>query len=152
MEELNCDVACTSCSGSFSIKWLSSLGDVLNTLLSWQALRKKLQPVRFFNFFYEEVRCCDRQMSVASTGHWKFGLSCHIGSRRVPSVSNKPLSMSDSLHTPLQLDDIKENASQEKTPDDWFRSPTVKTLKRRQLQLGRCSLCTFFFFGWERLF
>jgi hypothetical protein len=45
-------------------------------------------------------------------------------------------SMSDSLHTPFQLDEIKENASQDKTPDDWFRSPTVKTLKRRQLQLG----------------
>ncbi|CAO3672654.1 unnamed protein product [Umbelopsis ramanniana] len=46
--------------------------------------------------------------------------------------------MSNSLHTPLQLDGI-ENASQEKTPDDWFRSPTVKTLKRRQLQLGEAN-------------
>jgi hypothetical protein len=53
--------------------------------------------------------------------------------------------MSDSLHTPIQRDEIKENASQEKTPDDWFRSPTVKTLKRRQLQLGEFfPLCTLF--------
>ncbi|KAI8582478.1 hypothetical protein K450DRAFT_227370 [Umbelopsis ramanniana AG] len=47
--------------------------------------------------------------------------------------------MSDSLHTPLQLNETKETASQDKTPDDWFRSPTVKTLKRRQLQLGEAN-------------
>ncbi|KAI9285519.1 hypothetical protein BC943DRAFT_38013 [Umbelopsis sp. AD052] len=47
--------------------------------------------------------------------------------------------MSDFLHTPLQTDENKEAASQEKTPDDWGRSPTVQTLKRRQLQLGEAN-------------
>lgn len=42
--------------------------------------------------------------------------------------------MSDSLRTPLKQDD--DNPSGDHTPDDWFRSPTVKTLRRRQLNLG----------------
>ncbi|GAB5585844.1 DNA replication endonuclease-helicase Dna2 [Umbelopsis nana] len=43
--------------------------------------------------------------------------------------------MSDSLRTPLKQDD--DNPSGDHTPDDWFRSPTVKTLRRRQLNLGQ---------------
>lgn len=46
--------------------------------------------------------------------------------------------MSDTNRTPSQPDEKKQddNVSGDCTPDDWFRSPTVKTLKRRQLQLG----------------
>jgi hypothetical protein len=48
--------------------------------------------------------------------------------------------MSDSFRTPVQPDKKTENddddLSGELTPEAWFKSPTVKTLKRRQLPPG----------------
>lgn len=56
--------------------------------------------------------------------------------------------MPNSFRTPVQsdkkTDNDDDNGSGDRTPEAWFKSPTVKTLKRRQVPLGTSTYARIF--------